>query len=157
MIGLAAILLAGGACGRKAAPPRAPTDLPTRLPSEEEARRVREDARDAIPLLPEGERGLGEEDLPPTAGEGEVPEAGATRYGYRVQVFATSDPELAEARAEEVRELFDERVYVEYEGLLYKVRVGDCPGRDEATALRRRVVGYGFEGAFIVDTQVHVE
>ena len=46
-------------------------------------------------------------------------------------------------------------VYVEHEGLLYKVQVGDCLSRDEAETLRREAVGLGLEGAFIVDALVN--
>ena len=155
-----AILLVLAGCGGKPAP-RVPPDLPQTLPSEEEAQKVRKGAREAIPILPEGERGLSGEDLPrgveaaePAAesAEAQLPK----RYGYRVQLFATSKRELAEERADEFRQLFDENVYVEFEGILYKVRVGDCLGRDDADALRRRAVGLGLEGVFIVDTLVFV-
>ncbi|MBD3237401.1 MAG: hypothetical protein GF330_11895 [Candidatus Eisenbacteria bacterium] len=151
------LLLAAPGCGRQSAP-RTPPDLPTEMPSEEEAERVREDAREAIPILPEGERGLSGEDLPPEARETDAerePDR-PQRYGYRVQLFATSDRALAEQRAAEYREMFDAEVYVEFEGILYKVRVGDCLSRDEADALRREALGLGHEGAFIVDTLVHI-
>ncbi len=156
---LAAATLGPGGCGSKSAP-QAPPDLPYMLPSEKEAQRVREETREAIPVLPEGERGMGGEDLPPAGDSTAVlpglsPEDDRdTRFGYRVQVFATSDEDLATTRAEEMRALFDEEVYVEFEGLLYKVQVGDCVSRDEAADLRRKALGMGLDGAFIVDTRV---
>lgn len=153
--GLALLLLTAIGCGRQSAP-RVPPDLPQTMPSAEEAQRAREDAREAIPILPEGERGLGREDLPPgaqaTGEETEHPQ----RYGYRVQLFATSDRELAEEQAAEYRQTFDESIYVVFEGILYKVRAGDCVSRDEADALRREAIGLGCEGAFIIDTLVYV-
>jgi cell division septation protein DedD len=161
---LLAIALAGIGCAQKPVP-RVPPEIPTALPSEEEAQRVRETTRETIPLLPQGERGLGGEDLPPppadttqaaVAPEPAAPAEAQTRYGYRVQLFATSREDLARQRAEEYQKLFEEKVYVEYEGLLYKVRVGDCLSHEEASALRRKAVGLGHTGAFTVDTQVNV-
>jgi cell division septation protein DedD len=161
---LLAAVLTGFGCAQKQVP-RVPPEIPTALPSEEEAQRVRETTRETIPLLPQGERGMGGEDLPPppvdtteapTAPQPVTPAEAQTRYGYRVQLFATSREDLARQRAEEYQKLFDEKVYVEYEGLLYKVRVGDCLSHDEASALRRKAVGLGHTGAFTVDTQVNV-
>lgn len=150
-------------CSQKPAP-QIPQDIPTTLPSEEEARRVRDTNRETIPLLPQDHRGSWQSELPPVVDSTATPESSETgvvsesrtRYGYRVQLFATSNENLARGRAAEVQNLFEEKAYVEFEGLLYKVRVGDCLSRDEAAALRRKAIGLGHEGAFIVDTQVNV-
>ncbi len=145
-IALSALLGVTG-CGRRSAPP-APPDLPYRMPSEEEAERAPAGAPEALPApsAPAGEPGA--------APAPEDRDEAATRPGYRVQLFATTDAALAEARATELRELFEEAIYVEAEGPLYKVRVGDCGSRDEAAELRRRALGLGLEDAFIVDTRV---
>jgi hypothetical protein len=161
--------MAIGCSSRQPAPQPAP-DLPTLLPSEEEARQVREGARQAVPALPEGERGMGPDDLPPTpevrpggsAGEEPVvpPREDAAeavkRLGYRVQIYAASDRELAQQRATEFEQYFDEKVYVIAEGLLYKIRIGNCVSRDEAEALRQKALSMGYEGAFVVSTTVEV-
>ena len=158
---LVLIGVVGAGCGKTKAPPKVPPEVPMALPSEAEAQRAREESREAIPLLPEGERGMGQGDLPPADSPAvAVPDAVQppdTHYGYRVQIFATSRQELAEQRAQEYRDILEENVYVEYEGLLYKVRVGDCLSHDEAEVLRRKTVALGHEGAFIVDTQVNVQ
>ncbi len=158
---LVLIGVVGPGCGKTKAPPKVPPEVPMALPSEAEAQRAREESREAIPLLPEGERGMGQGDLPPADSTAvAVPDAvqpTGTHYGYRVQLFATSRKELAEQRAQEYRDILEENVYIEYEGLLYKVRVGDCLSHDEAEALRRETVALGHEGAFIVDTQVNVQ
>jgi hypothetical protein len=128
-------------CSRKGAPPPAPpTDLPQTLPSEEEAGSVQPGAGEAIPG--------------PRESAGGAEDEGEKLYGFRVQLFATGNPELAQARAEEYRALFEEKVYVELEGLLYKIEVGDCRTREEAEALRRRALGAGCEGAFVVDALI---
>ena len=150
LVGIAAILLASGGCGRRTASPPVPPDVPHTLPSEEEAQRIREGAPEAIPV-PAGEGAAARPDSAPAA---PVPDEAGTRPGYRVQVFATADPALAEKRAGEMRELFEEEVYVEFDGELFKVRVGDCTSRDEAANLRRRALGFGLEGAFVVDARV---
>ncbi len=155
------LLLVAGGCAQKPIP-RVPPEIPTMLPSEEEARRVREETREAIPMLPSGERDLGAQDLPPAVeatAEREpepLPVEVETRLGYRVQLYAASSESYARKRAAEYETVFDEKVYVAYEGLLYKVRIGDCTSMDEASALRRKAVEAGQGGAFIVDTQVNV-
>ena len=154
IICLSLLLLIATGCSQKPVP-QIPPEIPTALPSEEEAQRVREETRETIPLLPQGERDLELEEAPP-AEEVELSAEPQTRLGYRVQLFATSREELAKSRAAEFQEQFDEKVHIEYEGLLYKVRVGDCLSRDEARALRRKAVGLGYDGAFAVDTQVNV-
>jgi hypothetical protein len=140
-------------CSRKGAPPPAPpTDLPQTLPSEEEAGSVQPGAGEAIPGA--GESGARGEWPLPRESAGGAEDEGEKLYGFRVQLFATGNPELAQARAEEYRALFEEKVYVELEGLLYKIEVGDCRTREEAEALRRRALGAGCEGAFVVDALI---
>jgi hypothetical protein len=150
---LLGMLFAGGGCGRRAVPPP-PEALPRTMPSEEEARQAESDAPEAVPVLPGGERGVGREPALPAAPASPAV-SGHQRYGYRVQIFATADEAQAAAQAEEYRRSFSAPVYVESEGLLFKVQVGDCLSRDEAEALRREAVGLGCEGAFIVDALVN--
>lgn len=147
---LVLLLVAGGGCSSRRAH-SAPPETPTQLPSEEEAERARGATREAIPVLPQGARDVSGGDVPSAAGDD-----GELRPGYRVQLFATADRELAEAHATEAREFFDEPVYVKAEGVLYKVHVGDCASRDEADALRRKALGLGHAGAFIVDALIKV-
>ncbi|MFH1145153.1 MAG: SPOR domain-containing protein [Candidatus Eisenbacteria bacterium] len=155
---LCAGLVGASGCSRKTVPPpvavpATPMVLPQTMPSEEEARQVEEGAEEAIPpAWAEGGAGARGELFPPVT---EAPAgSGPQRYGFRVQLYAASNPELAKERAEEFRALFDEPVYVEFEGLLYKVQVGDFLTRDEAAAMRRRALGAGCEGAFVVDALV---
>jgi len=155
--------LSGSGC-RKRTASRIPPGIPTTLPSEQEARQIRKENAEAIPIVPQGGRGLGRDDLPPAAVEGVATDSLAimtpgveTRYGYRVQIFATSNEIQASRRAEEIRQLFNEKVYVEYEGLLYKVRAGNCVSRDEASALQKKAVRLGCEGAFVIQTQIIIQ
>jgi hypothetical protein len=74
--------------------------------------------------------------------------------GYRVQLYATREPEKARGFAESARESFGEKVYVEYLDPYYKVRVGDCLTREEARLLLDRAKGSGFDQAWITSTLV---
>ena len=158
-----AIGILGQGC-RQRAVRRVPPDIPTTLPSEEEARRIRRENSEAIPVVPQGDRQMGEADLlPPPDSSDVVSEITPVqdgevhlRYGYRVQLFATSNLALANQKAASYRLMFDEEIYVDYEGLLHKVRVGDCVSRDDAQALQKTARGLGCDGAFIVDTRVVV-
>ncbi|MBU8921566.1 MAG: SPOR domain-containing protein [Bacteroidales bacterium] len=59
--------------------------------------------------------------------------------GYRVQVFASSELEIAKQFKKKLMAGTGLAVYIDYEGSLYKVRVGDFPGRDEASDARIRL------------------
>jgi hypothetical protein len=74
--------------------------------------------------------------------------------GYRVQLYATREPEKAKAFAESAREHFDEKVYVEYLEPYYKVRIGDCLTHEEARLLLERAKAAGFDEGWITETLV---
>ena len=72
-----------------------------------------------------------------------------TGAGFRVQIFASSSLEKAEAVAKQARSVFSERVYVEYSAPLYRVRVGDFSTKEQALELKERAVQAGYEGAWV--------
>lgn len=74
--------------------------------------------------------------------------------GYRVQLMATTEPDLARGFAETVRPLFDAKVYVEYLEPFYKVRIGDCEMRSEAVLLLNKARTLGFGESWITATQI---
>jgi len=76
--------------------------------------------------------------------------------GYRVQIFASTDPQAAKRMKEEAGGIFKEGVYVEFEAPYYKVRIGDCLTPVEAEALLRKVQREGYRGSFVVRTAVKV-
>lgn len=94
----------------------------------------------------------GEESLPYVEEE-EPPrvEEGAVAPVFRVQIFASSSLEKAEAVATQARTVFSERVYVEYSAPLYRVRVGDFSVKEEALALKERAVQVGYDGAWVAE------
>ncbi len=73
--------------------------------------------------------------------------AGETRY--RVQLFASSRSHTAFAMRDEIASNVGDPVYIEQENGLWKVRVGDCRTREDANALRRRMIGLGYADAFV--------
>ncbi|MEO0225998.1 MAG: SPOR domain-containing protein [candidate division WOR-3 bacterium] len=78
-----------------------------------------------------------------------------TAYGYRVQIFASSSRENAERIANNAQSSFTEKVYVEPDGDLFKVRVGDFLVRDDANQLKAKAIQLGFRGAFVVETMIN--
>jgi len=67
---------------------------------------------------------------------------------WRVQIFAS--PDLAQARrvAREASEKFGVPFTIEFEGSIYKVRLGLYSSEEEAQALRERAMSEGYPGAF---------
>jgi len=80
---------------------------------------------------------------------------GTLATGYRVQVFAARDRDVA---ADAVRRLREQRVsdpiYMEWIDPWYKVRVGDFTDRESAEQLRGRLVELGFPEAWIIHTTI---
>ncbi|MBD3336997.1 MAG: hypothetical protein GF355_15900 [Candidatus Eisenbacteria bacterium] len=136
---LALFLAAAAGCGKSQKKTVVLEEPPDReMPSRAPDNRTQPGLPEAIP--PAGEN-------IPSAEEG-------TRFGYRVQVAAYTASQTAEQKAEELRTLFSEPVYVVPEGLLFKIQVGDFVNRDRAQAVRRKAIDIGMDGAFVVDTMI---
>lgn len=75
-------------------------------------------------------------------------------YGFRVQIFASNSEENAARVAADARQVFGERVYVDYIAPYYKVRIGDHLTREEIEPLKNEALSSGYLGAFIVETMV---
>jgi len=86
--------------------------------------------------------------------EGVIREEEGRVARYRVQVFATTYLDQAEEFAQKVREKIEERVYIQYESPLYKVRVGDCSTEEEAKLLLQKVSQAGFPHPWVVRVPV---
>ena len=74
--------------------------------------------------------------------------------GWRVQVFASSNLQLADDKAAEFRVNSPHPVYVEYEPPYYKVRVGDFLTRQDAERFKEETGRMGWEGAWVTETLV---
>ncbi|MBP2681501.1 MAG: Sporulation related domain [Candidatus Krumholzibacteriota bacterium] len=79
-----------------------------------------------------------------------------TMDGYRIQVFATGN----EAAARSVREAVEVQVgvpaYVELIDGVYKVRVGDCPTREEADVLVKKCRDAGYGDAWVATSRIFI-
>jgi hypothetical protein len=67
---------------------------------------------------------------------------------WRVQIFASPDLSQAGDVAREASAKLGEPAVVEYEGSLYKVRLGAFGSEAEAQSLRERAIAAGYPGAF---------
>lgn len=151
---LAAVLGAGSGCRRRSAAPGAEAEprapAPTSPPA---ASGAKNDELSHVPQPPPPEP-------PPPAGAVNAGQGWTTpapdrmTYGYRVQIFASSQQKRAEEIAAEARTRFREPVYVEYDAPFYKVRVGDCITRAEADALKERASALGYEAPWVAETMV---
>lgn len=77
-----------------------------------------------------------------------VPAGDGRRWIWRVQVFASPELTQADRIAKEASLRFGEPSVIEFEGALYKVRLGAFASDVLAQALRERAVQEGFPGAF---------
>jgi hypothetical protein len=100
-----------------------------------------------LPSLPPREAPLPAAPAPPGAAPQRV-------YGFRVQIFASNSEDNASRVAADARQVFSERIYVEYVAPYYKVRVGDYLTREEIEPLKNEAINTGYRGAFIVETMV---
>lgn len=76
--------------------------------------------------------------------------------GFRVQIFAVADEQVARMAEEESRFEFTARVYLVYDPPNYKIRLGDFLTREEADDLRREAYRKGYRDAWVVPEQVWV-
>lgn len=77
--------------------------------------------------------------------------AGVSRF--RVQVFASVSLQTALKTREEVAGVVEEPVFLEREQEVWKVRVGDLSERVAADGIRRRLMGLGYDDAFVVEAR----
>ncbi|MDZ7332057.1 MAG: SPOR domain-containing protein [candidate division KSB1 bacterium] len=83
------------------------------------------------------------------------PLRGESVTGYRVQICALSDEERAkEIYRSALLKFPNEEVYLIYDSPYYKVRVGNCPTRQEADRLQQLAVEKGFDDAWVVRTKI---
>lgn len=87
-----------------------------------------------------------------------------TLQGYRVQLLATRQEDLARKAKQKAIYKIQENVYLEFASPLWKIRVGDCKTRKEAEELREKVRRIGrregeseWSNAWIVRSQIKVE
>lgn len=77
--------------------------------------------------------------------------------GFRCQVFASSSQEAALEMATKLRRLQLDSVYV-IQGAdnLYKIQTGNFVDRNDAQTLLDKLYHAGFEGVWVVETEIHI-
>ncbi len=95
-------------------------------------------------------------DAPPVVAPTEPTPVETLADGFRVQVFATADRAIADSEAQLAGGRFGAPAYVDLDGGMYKVRVGDFVTRAEAdkalAAIRRN-----YADAWVVATKIRVK
>jgi len=81
---------------------------------------------------------------------------GDGRWVWRVQIYASPLLPDADRIAKDASARLDESYVIEFEGTLYKVRLGAFESEDAAQALRERAIRLGFPGAFRMREQMPV-
>jgi len=76
--------------------------------------------------------------------------------GFRIQVFATADREIAENARAAATERLGVPAYLDLEGGIYKVRVGDYVNRADADRVLSTVRGHYYPDAWVVASRVKV-
>ncbi len=82
-------------------------------------------------------------------------DSGRMVEGYRVQLLATREEEVARRARADARTYFPENSYLLFDNPYYKLRLGDCLTRTAADSLQQRAMSKGFPGSWIVRSQVH--
>jgi hypothetical protein len=100
-----------------------------------------------------------------TVSDAEAPPVDTTRTavvadsladGFRIQVFATADREIAENARAAAAERLGVPAYLDLEGGVYKVRVGDYVVRPDADRALSTVRGHYYPDAWVVASRVKV-
>ncbi len=85
-----------------------------------------------------------------------VAPADSTTDGFRIQVFASADREVAENAASVAEQRLGLSAYTDLEAGMYKVRVGDYQGRPAAEAALKTFRSHYYPDAWIVPARVRV-
>ncbi len=91
-------------------------------------------------------------EAPPATPAEEV--APSPKMGYRVQIGAFTYEEGANRMKMRAESELNQKVYVDFIEGMYKVRVGDFLTREDAEAYRDKLIGMGYNGAFLVETEI---
>lgn len=124
-------------------PPAAGSDAPVEADVEE------------IPVAQES-LSVSDADAPPPDTTRAAAAADSSADGFRVQVFASSDREIAENAGRVATERFGLPAYTDLEAGMYKVRVGDYGTRKDAEAALATFRSHYYPDAWIVPARIRV-
>lgn len=147
-------LFAGCGTAEKTAAPRAEHSTATDLRSAEKDFRPSDHGREAGGKRIGDEPGRNEElREADTAAVNASPEE--LVQGFRVQIFSTTDIDIAKARMTEAETLFpSEWFYLGYDPPVYKIRAGNFLNRLDAERFMQAAQERGFRGAWVVPEKV---
>jgi hypothetical protein len=158
------VLLSGCMTAAKKPPAKQTTEKPYRLESEGDVPPLAEtdierevDRAETFEELSVTEDAVVVENVepPPVDMPVQTQETGRkTMDGYRVQVMASANKEAAESVKTVVSSELGVPAYVDFVDGVYKVRVGDCPTRADAEALRDICRRSGYADAWIVSGKI---
>ena len=97
-----------------------------------------------------------EAEAPPDTLNRPAPTATAVADGFRIQLFATADRDVAQNARNVASERLALPAYLDLEEGVYKVRVGDFAKREDAAAALPTVRGKYYPDAWIVPARVNV-
>ncbi len=78
-------------------------------------------------------------------------------FGFRVQLYSTTDYFIAMAVRDEAGSKLNEDIYVDYEPPYYKVRAGNYTVREQAEETRNLAKSLGYQDAWIIRTNVLIK
>ena len=104
--------------------------------------------------VPDERLEVSEAEAPPDTTPPPAAPADSLIDGFRIQVFATQDREVAENARQVAAERLGVPAYLDLEGGVYKVRVGDYPGRADADAALATARGHYYPDAWVVPAKV---
>jgi hypothetical protein len=99
---------------------------------------------------------VSEAEAPPIAAPVAAAPADSLLDGFRVQVFASQDRDVAEGARAAATERLGMPAYLDLEGGVYKVRVGDYLARKDADAALGMVRKHDYPDAWVVPSKVRV-
>jgi cell division septation protein DedD len=82
--------------------------------------------------------------------------ADSTADGFRIQVFASSDKDVAQNAASVAEQRLGIKAYVDLDGGMYKVRVGDFADRKAADTVLPTLRSHYYPDAWVVPARVRV-
>ena len=80
----------------------------------------------------------------------------STADGFRIQIFASADRDVAENARSVAASRLKMPAYLDLDGGVYKVRVGDYATRDAASAALPSVRAQFYPDAWVVPARIHV-
>lgn len=135
-------------------PPLAPADVRKEVD--------REEAYEDLPVTEEPVSVEAVEPAPPPpppatrADSASAPAERKTMDGYRIQLFASSAEDAARSVKEAAEVRLSVPAYVEFIDGIYKVRVGDCPTREDAERLLATCRQAGYRDAWITAGKIYL-